>query len=69
MPHNSIERWEWEGGALSVEADVPRETRPAEVPRRPAEASANAESANRWNTYRDRVGRAETRLDLDSPPT
>jgi hypothetical protein len=48
MPHDPIERWEWEGGAIA--AGVRAEAEPDDVPGRPAEPGAPAEAAQRQSS-------------------
>lgn len=42
MPHDPIERWEWEGGAVAAEPDLPGDARPVETRGQPAEPAAHA---------------------------
>jgi hypothetical protein len=46
MPHDAIERWEWEGGAIAAGASVPAEGDPDDAPERPADAAVQAEGAH-----------------------
>ena len=41
MPHDAIERWEWEGGTVAG----PEEREPDDTPEGPAEAAVQAEGA------------------------
>jgi hypothetical protein len=54
MPYDPIERWEWEGGAVAVDATVPEEGRAEDVTEGPAEPDAHPEPSSSTSSSRDR---------------